>query len=134
MKNFGSELKRGTLELILLQLLARRPAYGYELVRQLASDGRPSIKEGTVYPVLYRLEDRGWIEPQWWSPGQEPGPRSNRAPSPETGPAPRRGVPRKYYVLTDSGRVHLDALRDEWRAFTDWVDGLLTRQEEHEDE
>lgn len=114
MKDFASQLKRGTLELILLQLLSKRPAYGYELVRRLSVGDQPSIKEGTVYPVLYRLEDRGWIAPKWQ--------------------APRRGVPRKYYEMTDTGRARLEALRAQWRAFAGWVEDLLEDREEETDD
>jgi len=114
MKEFASELKRGTLELILLQLLVERPKYGYELVRHLQTGGDTGIREGTVYPVLYRLEDRGWITPEWQ--------------------APARGVPRKYYQLTDLGKQRLDQLTGQWRTFAAWVERLLTSAEEEEDE
>lgn len=110
MRNDASELKRGTLELILLRLLADRPAYGYELVRRLERGARPAIKEGTIYPVLYRLEDRGWIEPSWQ--------------------APERGAPRKYYALTEAGRERFAALRAEWRAYVAWVEGLLEEDDD----
>lgn len=113
MKDFASQLKRGTLELILLRLLADRPAYGYELVRRLQGDGPAVIKEGTIYPVLYRLEDQGWIAPEWQ--------------------APDRGVPRKYYRLTEAGDARWRELHNEWRAFTAWVEGLLTTSEEEDD-
>ena len=112
-KDLTTELKRGTLELILLRLLATRPTYGYDLVRRLAADGGPTIKEGTVYPVLYRLEDDGWIAPEWQ--------------------APRRGVPRKIYHLTDAGHDRLRTLTAAWRGFADWVDGHLAADEETRD-
>ena len=104
------ELKRGTLELILLQLLQERAKYGYELVSELddSHEGPSSplkIKEGTVYPVLYRLEDQGLVEPEW---------------------RPReRGVPRKYYALTEKGHTRLKLLRQEWASFSAWVNALL---------
>lgn len=101
------ELKRGTLELILLKLLAERPMYGYELVTMLEarSGGQFSLKEGTLYPVLYRLQDAGLVSTTW-----------------ET---PERGVPRKYYRLTEAGTAQLQALIREWRAFTRAVENLL---------
>ena len=107
MSSLGPELKRGTLELILLGLLEERPKYGYELVAELdqKSGGRFQIKEGTVYPVLYRLEDKGLIEPEWKSP--------------------KRGVPRKYYRLTEVGTDQLEELRAEWAAFSESVNQLL---------
>ena len=59
MESLERELRRGTLELLLLRILADEPTYGYELLSRLGrrSGGRLHIKEGTLYPVLYRLED-----------------------------------------------------------------------------
>jgi PadR family transcriptional regulator PadR len=101
------ELKRGTLEMILLKLLSERPMYGYELVSTLEQRGGDQfqLKEGTLYPVLYRLENDGFIEPRW-----------------ET---LERGVPRKYYRLTHSGEKELQSLLVDWREFTLIVNSLL---------
>jgi PadR family transcriptional regulator PadR len=101
------ELKRGTLEMILLRLLSERPMYGYELVTELHQRAGDvfSLKEGTLYPVLYRLEDAGWIEARW-----------------ET---LERGVPRKYYQLTRPGTEQLRALIRDWRAYGEAVNSLL---------
>ena len=95
-KPFNRELKRGTLDMILLKLISLRQMYGYELVAALNQHGGElfQIKEGTLYPVLYRLEDGGFIEPRW-----------------ET---LERGVPRKYYRLTESGRKEMEKERDQW--------------------
>jgi PadR family transcriptional regulator PadR len=113
--SLGRELKRGTLELIILQLLKERPKYGYELVSELdrGGEGRPApstIKEGTVYPVLYRLEDQSLVEAEWQ-------PRE-------------RGVPRKYYKLTDEGRNRLALLLEEWSDFSRWVTSLVSSSSE----
>jgi PadR family transcriptional regulator PadR len=104
------ELKRGTLEMILLQLLSRRPRYGYDLVAELHERGGElfALKEGTLYPVLYRMEDAGWVEPKW-----------------ETA---ERGVPRKYYRLTASGAEKLKELVRDWRSFAAAVEHLLERE------
>ncbi|NIR58501.1 MAG: helix-turn-helix transcriptional regulator, partial [Gammaproteobacteria bacterium] len=73
------ELRRGTLEMVLLRLLEEDDRYGYELITALdeRSGGAIVVKDGTLYAVLYRLEASGWVEPYWRT--QE------------------RGVPRKYY-------------------------------------
>src|SRR4051794_25826890 len=91
------ELKRGSLELIVLQLLEPREAYGYEIVSKVTdrTNGALGITDGTLYPVLYRLERAGWVDVRW-----------------ET---PVRGVPRKYYRLTDAGRQELAELKREWQ-------------------
>lgn len=106
-KKFDRELKRGTLEMILLKLLSERSMYGYELVSTLEERGGSQfqIKEGTLYPVLYRLEDAGYIQPSW-----------------ET---PERGVPRKYYHITPSGTDQLEALLTGWVEFTRAVARLI---------
>ena len=83
------ELKRGSLELIVLHLLASGEAYGYEIVTKLTSrtNGSLGVTDGTLYPVLYRLERAGFVAVRWETPD--------------------RGVPRKYYRLTDAGRDEL---------------------------
>jgi PadR family transcriptional regulator PadR len=105
------ELKRGTLELVILALLAERRMYGYELVTALAERGRGllTVKEGTLYPILYRLEGMGHIEPEWEAPAD----------------GARRGVPRKYYRTTAAGRAELARLVGEWRAFADTISAIL---------
>lgn len=106
-KSLARELKRGTLEMILLKLLSQRPMYGYELIAALERrGGEPfQLKEGTLYPVLYRLEDAGMVDARW-----------------ET---LERGVPRKYYYLTETGVRELQVLIDQWRVFSSAVNHLL---------
>ncbi len=106
-KTFDREMKRGTLEMILLKLLAERPMYGYELVSTLEQRGGEQfqLKEGTLYPVLYRLETAGLVEAKW-----------------ET---LERGVPRKYYRLTPAGTDQLKTLVEDWRDFVAIVSGLI---------
>lgn len=105
----NKELKRGTLELAILAILARSDVYGYELASMLAaeSDGCLAVKEGTLYPLLHRLEDAGCIVSYW-----------------ETEP---RGVPRKYYHLTPTGREYLHNLAVEWAFLASKMDGILAR-------
>jgi PadR family transcriptional regulator PadR len=101
------ELKRGSLELIVLHLLAQGEAYGYEIVSKLTAqtNGALEVTDGTLYPVLYRLERAGWVAIRWETPD--------------------RGVPRKYYHLTDPGREELARLKDEWTTFAKAMAKLL---------
>lgn len=106
-KGIERELKRGSLELIVLHLLAPGEAYGYEIVSKLTAqtNGALEVTDGTLYPVLYRLERGGFVSVRW-----------------ET---PERGVPRKYYQLTDAGREELALLTDEWTTFAKAMARLL---------
>ncbi len=101
------ELKRGSLELIVLHLLAPGEAYGYEIVSKLTAqtNGALEVTDGTLYPVLYRLERAGYVEIRWETPD--------------------RGVPRKYYRLTAAGQEELARLREEWTSFAKAMADLL---------
>ncbi|MFL6279338.1 MAG: PadR family transcriptional regulator [Vicinamibacterales bacterium] len=106
------ELKRGSLELIVLHLLSLGEAYGYEIVTALTerTNGSLEVTDGTLYPVLYRLERGGFVAVRW-----------------ET---PQRGVPRKYYRLTKSGQAELAQLTREWNTFASAMSSLLRQQPE----
>jgi len=109
------EFKRGSLELVVLHLLHGREAYGYEIVSELTSrtNGSLEVTDGTLYPVLYRLERAGLVAVRW-----------------ET---PVRGVPRKYYRLTDEGRGELKTLRKEWMSFARAMGDLLGQEGDTDD-
>jgi PadR family transcriptional regulator, regulatory protein PadR len=106
-RSIERELKRGSLELIVLHLLAPGEAYGYEIVSKLTdqSDGNLGVTEGTLYPVLYRLERGGFVSVRWETQA--------------------RGVPRKYYRLTEAGRTELATLTREWTTFAAAMARLL---------
>lgn len=108
-RSIERELKRGSLELIVLHLLSPGEAYGYEIVSKLTAEtnGALEVTDGTLYPVLYRLERAGFVAVRW-----------------ET---PERGVPRKYYALTGKGREELLRLTDEWTTFAKAMARLLKR-------
>jgi PadR family transcriptional regulator PadR len=101
------ELARGTVELAMLAVLGSRRRYGYELLTVLndLTGGVPEIKEGTLYPLLHRLEDAGYIESTWETHERTP--------------------PRKYYALTTAGRSQLATLRREWAQLVAGMDHLL---------
>ena len=109
-KGIDREMKRGTLEMILLKLLSERRMYGYELITTLEQRGGApfQLKEGTLYPVLYRLENASLIESRW--------------------EALERGVPRKYYQLTESGTARLAELISDWTDFTAAVSRIINKE------
>jgi PadR family transcriptional regulator PadR len=100
-----TELRRGVLGPCVLALLAQRPRFGLELVRELAAAGGLLTSDGTVYPLLNRLRDAGLVTSQWHDAEGE------RA--------------RRYYFITDDGRDHLTAFRAEWTEFATTVGGVL---------
>jgi PadR family transcriptional regulator PadR len=111
-RSIERELKRGSLELIVLHLLAPAEAYGYEIVTKLTAqtNGALEVTDGTLYPVLYRLERSGFVDVRWETPS--------------------RGVPRKYYRLTAAGRVELERLAHEWTTFAKAMTRLLKQDRE----
>jgi len=96
------ELRRGVVVLATLSQL-RIPRYGYELRQALAGKGMP-IEEGTLYPLLRRLEAQGFLESEWKI---------------EDGP------PRRYYSLNTDGRKLLKKLTDSWQGMNEAIDRLL---------
>lgn len=104
------ELMRGAGPLAVLKLLERQDMYGYELVEALSerSDGVLAMGQSTLYPLLYNLEAKGWIE-AYWQDGDT-------------------GRERKYYRLTKEGREQLVAKTAEWKALSRAMQTLgLTR-------
>jgi PadR family transcriptional regulator PadR len=100
-----TELLRGALDLCLLAVMNEGPAYGYEMTRQLRDRGLTLVGEGSIYPLLGRLERDGLVE-------------TYRA-------AGTGGPPRKYYRPSDAGRVALALGVSEWRAARDAIDAVL---------
>lgn len=86
-----TELKRGIFQIAVLSLLAE-PRYGYQVGRDLARHGL-AVEEGTLYPLLRRLEDQGLLESWWVTDGARP---------------------RKYYRTTEDGRESLALLLEVW--------------------
>ncbi|HUW62321.1 MAG TPA: helix-turn-helix transcriptional regulator [Candidatus Bathyarchaeia archaeon] len=97
----GDEL-RGHLETMVLSVLERGEAHGYEILQRLeaAGCGALKLKEGTLYPALYRLEEAGLIKGAW-----------------ERGAEARRGPRRRNYHLTAAGKRELARRRESWRNF-----------------
>lgn len=106
--NQDPQLLKGVLSLLLLQLLAERESYGYELVQRLHEIGMVDILEGTVYPALARLEREGRVRA--------------RLVSSNAGPA------RKYYRPTPAGYDALSVGIDNWLSLADVVGSVLNRR------
>src|SRR3984893_1720697 len=100
-----TELLRGVLDLCLLAVMEDGPAYGYEMTRRLRARGLSIVGEGSIYPLLGRLEREGLVE-------------TYRAAS-------NGGPPRKYYRASSAGQSALAAGVSEWRAARDALDAVL---------
>lgn len=105
---FLQQLKKGVLEMLVLKLICNDPTYGYELLTRLKehSGGRFQLKEGTLYPILYRLEDDGLIAAKW-SQGEG------------------RVAPKKIYEATETGREENLRRQILWKEFEATVNGFL---------
>jgi PadR family transcriptional regulator, regulatory protein PadR len=93
------ELKKGSAELIVLAILEARPRHGYEISKliETRSHGRLKFHVASLYPLLYRLEERGWLQGRWVERAGE-----------------RR---RRFYSLTPAGRRVLANQRETWQTF-----------------
>src|SRR3984893_7712318 len=91
------ELKKGSAELLILSLVEARPRHGYEISKliEARSDGTLRFNVASLYPLLYRLEKRGWLDGRWV---EKPGERR-----------------RRFYRLTPEGKRVLAAQRNTWQ-------------------
>ena len=99
-----TEMLKGTLEGIVLAILAGEPAYGYEITARLREQGFADIAEGTIYALLVRIEQRGFVDVE-------------KVPS-------EKGPPRKVYSLNDTGRESLAEFWGAWSFLAERIDQL----------
>jgi transcriptional regulator len=105
------ELKKGSAELLMLSLLEARPRHGYEIGKLIdqRSGGAVTFSAAALYPLLYRLEKRGWIAGRWVEQAGQ-----------------RR---RRFYRLTAAGRRMLGEQRTAWRAFVAAINQIAGTEE-----
>lgn len=100
-----SDWLRATLETMVLAIVSEGETYGYVVAARLADEGMGTVKGGTLYPILNRLERESALESQWRLGDSGPG--------------------RKYYTVTAVGRERLEQRRTQWQAFTQRASALL---------
>ncbi len=105
-----SQLMRGTLEGCILKIISEKTTYGYEILLSLKTRGFSDISEGTIYPLLLRLEKQGSIT-------------SRLLPSP-------LGPKRKYYSITDDGLKYLELFISTWLQISSSVAKILVVEED----
>ncbi|MCY6960235.1 PadR family transcriptional regulator [Clostridium brassicae] len=105
--NINKELLKGSTVILILKLLDKKTMYGYEMIKSIEekSNGIFSFKEGTLYPILHTLESKNLVESFW-----------------EQGDGKRK---RKYYKITDKGKLELKEKKEEWNTFRTAVDKIL---------
>jgi PadR family transcriptional regulator PadR len=103
-----SDLLQGTLDLLILQVVALRPVHGYAISQRLQQTSKDvlQVQQGTLYPALHRLEERGWLKAEWRDTDT--------------------GREAKFYGLTKAGKARLAHERSEWERMAHAI-GLVLR-------
>ena len=100
-----AQLRKGALEMAALASFWNGPLYGLEMIRFLETHSSLVLAEGTIYPILNRLKTEGLLTSEWVEA--------------------EAGHPRKYYALTDSGRLRLREMAKAWASFSSGLSRLL---------
>lgn len=105
---YGRQMKKGVLDMLVLKLLENGNCYGYQLINELKerSKGTFLLKDGTLYPILYRLEGEGLVESKWSE-------------------AQGKQVPRKYYAITESGKTVLSDIENTWQQIVEGINHIM---------
>jgi transcriptional regulator len=111
MQEEKSEFLKGTLDMLILKVVALGPIHGYAIAHRIQQISRDffQLQQGSLYPALHRLEDRGWLRSEW--------------------KASDTGREAKFYALTHAGRKQLDAEVRSWEQLTDAVALILRTAE-----
>lgn len=102
-ENVKSQMRKGTLEYCILLILKQEPAYSSDIIQKL-HEAHLIVVEGTLYPLLTRLKNCGFLSYNWVESTQ--------------------GPPRKYYRLTDQGEVFLKELEQSWEQLTETINHI----------
>jgi PadR family transcriptional regulator, regulatory protein PadR len=107
MKEIQTDLLQGTLDLLVLKTLQTGPTHGWDIAQRIQQVSRDVLRvgQGSLYPALHRLEERGWISSEWGSSD------NNRKA--------------KFYKLTAAGRKQLTIQTESWERFTGAVELIL---------
>lgn len=102
----NKELLKGSTELLVLSVIENENMYGYQMIKELKmkSENVFEFQEGTLYPILHKLEEKRWISSYWDEVV---------------------GKKRKYYAITTEGKKQLDAKKEEWKTFSTKVNQVI---------
>jgi PadR family transcriptional regulator, regulatory protein PadR len=103
----NAELLQGTLDLLILKVVSLQPIHGYAIVQRIQQISKEAlqIRQGSLYPALYKLENQGWLKAEWKTTNG--------------------GREAKYYMLTKKGRRQLDAETAGWKRLCDAISCVL---------
>lgn len=106
---YERQMKKGVLDMLVLKLLESEPKYGYQIIQEMKEKSEDvfSLKDGTLYPFLYRLEDDGLVVSRWSE-------------------AVGKQVPRKYYEITQTGRSELKSIEQTWQSIASGISQVLS--------
>ncbi len=107
-EKYERQMKKGVLDMLVLKLLESEPKYGYQIIQEMKEKSGEIflLKDGTLYPVLYRLEEDGLVVSKWREPIG-------------------RQVPRKYYQITASGKQTLGQIQARWKQISDGIKKIM---------
>jgi PadR family transcriptional regulator PadR len=116
MQDFKAQFNKGVLELVILHLLTESSQYGYSLIQSLRTRSKENIivKDGTLYPILYRLEDQAFIE-SFWETTED-----------------RSTKPRKYYRITDKGMNRYRKMLEDYHQVQDGINQIIRKGSSNE--
>lgn len=101
-------MKKGVLDMLVLRLLKTEAKYGYQIIQEMKEKSEETflLKDGTLYPILYRLEDEKLVISKWSE-------------------ALGKQVPRKYYEITEAGLKALSEIETVWNRISDGVEKIM---------
>ena len=101
-------MKKGVLDMLVLKLLRSEAKYGYQIIQEMKEKSGETflLKDGTLYPILYRLEDEQLVVSKWSE-------------------AEGKQVPRKYYEITEAGQKALDEIEIVWKRISDGISRIM---------
>ena len=110
-KTPDAEILQGTLDMLILKVAALRPIHGYGIVQRLQQMSKDAlqIRQGSLYPALYRLENKGWLKAEW---------KTNEG-----------GRDAKYYTVTKAGRQQLTSETEGWKRLCDAISLVLETEQ-----
>ena len=103
-EKYERQMKKGVLDMLVLRLLQPEAKYGYQIIQELKEKSEETflLKDGTLYPILYRLEEDGLVVSEWSA-------------------AEGKQVSRKYYAITEEGEKALEEIEAVWKRISDGI-------------